>query len=244
MSCHNIFFSRSARRPWHRPRPRTDARVETRAMSRVPFTNVSCTRDRTVWVSAPIHSRSSDERIRKGASRVSIAERRARVADGFLRRANGVPHSRAVADARDKIERLRAPVRASHRGALPAMARSNGRRLPASAAYLRGAVVEPADARSAVYVSARAASSASASPGAQATAGVAAEPAPAFSPLLRAIRLRVLGVQHGLKAVWFQGAYREGERGGRRVSARRNEERVETKKTRARSGGRARTTRR
>jgi hypothetical protein len=85
-------------------------------------------------------------------------------------------------------------------------------------------VVEPADARRAVHVSAGAASaSAPRAPPAssQASAGVAAEPAPALSPLLRAVRLRVLGVEHGLKAVSV--ARRACQRGARRVSARRNE---------------------
>lgn len=66
-------------------------------------------------------------------------------------------------------------------------------------------MVEPVDAGSAVHVSAGAASAASASrtpsASAQASAGDAAEPAPALFPLLRAVRLRVLGVDHGLEAV-------------------------------------------
>lgn len=116
------------------------------------------------------------------------------------------------------------------------MTRPRGRRLPASAAHLRGAVVEPADARSTVYVSAGAASSASAPrrpppASSQATAGVAAEPAPAFLPLLRAVRLRVLRVQHGLEAISVARRARrdgEGERetgvSATRRSARADEE--------------------
>ena len=97
-------------------------------------------------------------------------------------------------------------------------------------------MVEPADARSTVYVSAGAASSASAPrrpppASSQATAGVAAEPAPAFLPLLRAVRLRVLRVQHGLEAISVARRARrdgEGERetgvSATRRSARADEE--------------------
>jgi hypothetical protein len=100
--------------------------------------------------------------------------------------------------------RQRAFVRASRRS-LSIDPLQHERRLPASAAHLRRAVVEPVDAGSAVHVSAGAASAASAprtpSASAQASAGDAAEPSPALFPLLRAVRLRVLGVDHGLEAV-------------------------------------------
>ena len=94
-----------------------------------------------------------------------------------------------------------------------------------------------------MHVSAGAASAASAprrtpSASAQASAGDAAEPAPALFPLLRAVRLRVLGVDHGLEAVSFRGVRVGTARRERRVSARRNEA-AETK-TRARSGDGAR----